>query len=127
MTEVSLTENSLEILSVINDMHYLSRLSTGNLNLTVEYTIIDKLMLGLTNVGNLRGTILLKALINLPDQVLHSSICVPRVICLSERELCGSSKVSSHLYIHRYSSSYSFIEIHALISIERELMVLEEV
>lgn len=81
-------------------MHSYSILLSGSLNLTVEYTILFKLELMLTYVGDLLGPIFVELFLDLPQHILHSSICIPRVICLSEGEFSCPRKGSTLLNIH---------------------------
>jgi hypothetical protein len=107
-------------------MHCFKIVSSGNLRRTVQYTI-NLSNYDITDVADSLGIVFVEAFIDFSDQILHSSISESRVLFTSELKFYSTSHLTSLFHIHGNGTSYTFIDLKAMLVIERKLMILEHV
>ncbi len=128
-----------QIQRLIKLKHFFIKLSSGNLSFTVQYTkcrnvryifsmkVTGILLIKLTQRSNFFRTIKLKVIVQFPQQALHSSINISRILFLSEFILGCSCKFTTFLCVCRYSFCYLLIQMEGLLGIERELVIMVKV
>ncbi len=111
---------------MIKLIHCFKILSSGNLRRTVQYTI-NLSNYDLTDVADSLGIVFMEAFIDFPNQILHSSISESRVLFASELKFYSTCHLTSLFNIHGNGTSYTFVDLKAMLMIERKLMILEHV